>query len=314
MLWDCREVDEYLCHLEDQLDLFQPSWMSPILTIYRYYYRTVLRIKSRVKQLCDIAPAQPYPQTMSEINSLVQAAQNLDLDLERWRRENPAFGPEQSPSETTRSHKLPSTLSQNYFSHPKVAMFGRRLDFMRFKLHESLIQGLAATVKTLERQQGLSSTRVVTSSSFAAVDRHLSKHQAILHDVALGLLSSTSYMFGDVDESGQMIEFEPERSSSRYSPYSSGRSTPTSHKSRTPAIEVSYEDQASNAGSVHSLSIDDFRKRNYPSRLRTIEAYVHSVAIQGCEYLGDDDDEGPLGVRAIGGLVSRRGCDELRSS
>ena len=107
---------------------FQPSWMAPILAIYRYYYRTVLRIRSRVKQLCDIAPAQPYPQTMSEITSLVQAAQNLDLHLERWRQENPTFeSGECAPSDTIRSHKLPSALSQSYFSHPKVAMFRRRL-------------------------------------------------------------------------------------------------------------------------------------------------------------------------------------------
>ena len=188
-------------------------------------------------------------------------------------------------------------------------MYRRRIHFMQFKLHESLVQGLSATVSALESQQGISPTRIVTSASFAAVDRHLSKQVEALNSVALDLLGSTSYMFGDMDETGQIIEFEPERSSSRYS---SGRNTPTSRKSNTPAIEVSYDDKSSTAGSLHT--VDDFRKRNYPSRIRTIEAYVHSVAIQACDYLGEDEEEARMGIRTMAGMVARRGCDELRSS
>ena len=320
MLWDCREVDDYLCQLEDQLDLFQAQWMYPLLAIYRYYYRSVFRIRNRVKQLVEMAPNQPYPQTLSEINSLVAASQNLDLELERWRAENPHYEAQVVTEDTTINHRLPASLSDAYFSHVKVGMYTRRIQFMQFKLHESIVQGLTCTIQALEHQQGISPTRIVTSASFAAVDRHLAKHLDTLHGIGATLLGSTSYMLGDIDEFGQVIEFEPERS--RCSPFSSGRNSPTtmagymksaSGPGGAPTIEVSYEDSRSSNGSTTS-SVAEYRKRNYPSRLRTIEAYVHMIQINSCIFLEDIDSEADLSIRTIAGLVMRRGVDELRAS
>ena len=322
MLWDCREVDDYLCQLEDQLDMFQAQWMYPLLAIYRYYYRGVFRIRNRVKQLVETAPHRPYPQTLSEINSLVAAVQTLDSELERWRVENPHYEAQVVPEDTKMNQRLPVSLSDGYFSHVKVGMYTRRIQFMQFKLHESLVQGLTCTIQALEHQQGISPTRIVTSASFAAVDRHLAKHLDILHGIGSTLLGSTSYMLGDIDEFGQVIEFEPEHS--RCSPFSSGRNSPTTMagymKSTSgagaggaPTIEVSYEDSRSTTSSTTS-SVAEYRKRNYPSRLRTIEAYVNVIQINTCIFLEDIDSEADLSIRTIAGLVMRRGVDELRAS
>lgn len=305
-----RGDDEYLSQLEDQLDLFQQPWMYSLLAMYRFYLRDSLRIRWRVKLLCELALSQPYQQTLTEINSLIQAVANLELELQRWREGNPSYEPQSIPLHTTQTARLPHILTKTYYQNAKAASYHQRLLFTQFKLHESLVQGLSVTLEALERQQGISPTRVVTSASFAAVDKHLVRHLATLDSVAAELLGSTSYMLGDLDERGQVIEFEHERSVSGYSPHGSGRSSPHSIQNSTPAIEISFSDGFER----QAFRSDEYPKRNYPSRLRTIETYVHLAFLQACPVLASGTSEGQSCLKSVAGMVARRAIEELRGS
>ena len=273
-------------------------------------------------------------------------AEELDAKLATFLQQHPQFEPSPTATSVRQATGLPEELTSSYFSDPKLHIFRTRVHFIGMQLHESIIRGLRTTLESLEAHLATTPPKSasLTSSSFAAIDKLIHQHAAIVQGKAAEILGSFAYAAGDVDERGCAVGGSGSVPTSATGA-STGPSTPRSIYLTSasfvvaPMLTIPNEDgdefdfgvgvgvdvggdvsvcegsfdnnddtvidgmmmEADDSGGEMKL------RHSSPSNLRTIETYVHIMALQQCPVLEERTVE-------VARWAGQRLVEELRCS
>jgi hypothetical protein len=288
--------------------------------------RIALGLRAQVKEVCDAAEAQAYQVTAKEISNLVQASKVLNSQLESWQDTNSESQPRHVGRDTTTAlqhvYNYPAQMAATYFETPKICVYHTRLLFIHIKLQESLIEALSALVEAMEFHQSRSHAPMITSSTFAAVDRLIMRHVTCLQQNVDSLIGSTAYRFGDLDERGNLTHHDHIGTSHHRTLIATDAISSVSRESTIPlpVIEISSVDDTDAIDFDYEFAVGEktammeqetprhsIQRLNVPSKLRSIEPYIHLMDLQRCPYVSDEQ-------AAVVVWALRRAGEELRRS
>jgi len=195
--------DNTLCRLENDFIAQHAGALWPLASCFSFYLQAASKLRAQIRELVEQSTCSAI--FAAEMDALVGAAADLDTRMDSWLARNEHWQPQSIPT-TQSDDTIAPLLATHFFADPAVLLYRGRMTFMRLKLHESMIAGLRAKLAVLERElQSCSIGGQATSASFAAIDKDILTHVAVVQHEAAALLGWVACGLGDVDEEGVVV-------------------------------------------------------------------------------------------------------------